>query len=98
MLDKGETLAYEDLKITFADFDLSDFDPEAGKINFGVVFEVEHDGDRTVEVDADLQGRHGASPQITPATVPGTGGITLDDRPDRRRGRHGASCRSSTPA
>jgi cytochrome c-type biogenesis protein CcmF len=76
VLHKGETLAYEDLKITFADFDLSDFDPEAGKINFGVVFEVEHDGE-TIEVTPTFKGGMGGAPETTPAIVPGTDGVTL---------------------
>jgi cytochrome c-type biogenesis protein CcmF len=76
VLHKAETLAYEDLRITFDDFDLSDFDPEAGKINFGVVFQVEHDG-RTVEVVPTLRGGMGSEPVRSPATVPGTDGITL---------------------
>jgi len=76
VLHKGEILAYEDLKITFDDFDLSDFDPEAGKINFGVVFLVEHEGE-TIEVTPTFRGGMGGEPAKTPATVPGTGGITL---------------------
>ena len=75
VLNKGETLAYDGLKITFDDFDLSDFDPEAGKINFGVVFQVTN-GERVVEVMPTFKGGMG-SPQITPAVVPGTGGVTL---------------------
>ena len=31
LMAKGETLEYGELRITFDDFDLSDFDPEAGK-------------------------------------------------------------------
>ena len=76
VLHKGETLAYENLKITFDDFDLSDFDPEAGKINFGVVFRVD-DGERIVEVTPTFRGGTGAR-QVSPAVVPGTGGITLN--------------------
>jgi len=76
VLHKGETLAYEDLKITFHDFDLSDFDPEAGKINFGVMFTVERDG-QTMEVTPTFKGGKGGAPVTTPATVPGTDGITL---------------------
>jgi hypothetical protein len=76
VMHKGETLAYENLRITFDDFDLSDFDPQAGKINFGAVFQVEHDG-RTVEVTPTYNQGRGGEPQRTPATVPGTGGITL---------------------
>jgi len=76
VLNKGETLAYKELSITFDDFDLSDFDPEAGKINFGVVFDVEHEG-RSIEVVPTYRGGMGGEPQVSPATVPGTGGITL---------------------
>jgi len=76
VMGKGETLAYKELSITFDDFDLSDFDPEAGKINFGVVFSVEHEG-RSIEVVPTFRGGMGGEPQVTAATVPGTGGITL---------------------
>ncbi len=76
VLNKGETLAYDGLKITFDDFDLSDFDPEAGKINFGVVFQVDN-GDRVVEVMPTFRGGMGA-PEVKPAVVPGTGGVTLN--------------------
>ena len=75
-MNKGETLAYEDLRITFSDFDMSEFDPEAGKINFGVVFDVELDGQH-MEVVPTYQGGRGGEPVITPAMVPGSGGITL---------------------
>jgi cytochrome c-type biogenesis protein CcmF len=76
VMAKGETLNYKDLKIAFDDFDLSDFDPEAGKINFGVVFAVDFDG-QTIEVVPTFQGGMGGEPVVTPAVVPGTGGITL---------------------
>jgi len=75
-LAKGETLGYKDLKITFDDFDLSDFDPEAGKINFGVVFSVEVDG-QAIEVVPTYRGAMGGETKVTPAVVPGTGGISL---------------------
>jgi cytochrome c-type biogenesis protein CcmF len=80
VLAKGETLSYEGMEIVFEDFDLSDFDPEAGKINFGVVFSVKVNGE-TVEVMPTYQGGMGGDPVITPAVVPGTGGIAL--RPGR---------------
>jgi cytochrome c-type biogenesis protein CcmF len=76
VLAKGETLDYGDLKIAFHDFDLSDFDPEAGKINFGVVFAVEVDG-QSIEVVPTYKGGIGGEPVVTPARIPGTGGITL---------------------
>ncbi len=76
-MHKGETLAYENLQITFDDFDMSDFDPQAGKINFGVVFDVELDGTH-IEVVPTIRGGRGSEPIITPAMIPGTGGITLN--------------------
>jgi cytochrome c-type biogenesis protein CcmF len=76
VLAKGESLSYGELAITFDDFDLSDFDPEAGKINFGVVFSVEHGG-QSYEVVPSFRGGMGGEQQVTSATVPGTGGITL---------------------
>ncbi len=76
VLHKGEVLTYEGLKIRFDDFDLSDFDPDAGKINFGVVFEVERDG-QTVEVVPRFKGGMAGGPELTPAVVPGAGGVTL---------------------
>jgi cytochrome c-type biogenesis protein CcmF len=76
VLGKGETLAYENLEITFTGFDMSDFDPDAGRINFGVVFSVELDG-QSIEVAPTYRGGMGGDPVITPAAVPGTGGITL---------------------
>jgi cytochrome c-type biogenesis protein CcmF len=76
MLRKGETLSYEGLKIRFDDFDLSEFDPDAGQINFGVVFEVERDG-QTVEVVPRFKGGMAGGPELTPAVVPGAGGVTL---------------------
>jgi cytochrome c-type biogenesis protein CcmF len=76
VMSKSETLSYKDLRITFDDFDLSDFDPEAGRINFGVVFNVEVDG-QMIEVVPTFRGGMGSEPVVTPAEVPGTGGITL---------------------
>jgi cytochrome c-type biogenesis protein CcmF len=76
VLNKGETLAYKDLQITFDDFDLSDFDPQAGKINFGVVFNVTQE-DKSYELVATYRSSAGSEPVVTPATVPGSGGVTL---------------------
>jgi cytochrome c-type biogenesis protein CcmF len=76
LLHKGEVLTYEGLKIRFDDFDLSEFDPDAGQINFGVVFEVERDG-QTIEVVPRFKGGMAGGPELTPAVVPGAGGLTL---------------------
>jgi cytochrome c-type biogenesis protein CcmF len=86
VMSKSETLAYKDIAITFDDFDLSDFDPEAGRINFGVVFKVNVDG-QIVEVVPTFRGGMGSEPVVTPAEVPGTGGITLS--PGRIDAEHG---------
>lgn len=85
VMSKGETLSYENLQIAFDDFDLSDFDPEAGRIHIGAVFQVTRDGE-TFEVEPTFKGGQGA-PVITPAVVPGAGGITLDlGRMDAEKG------------
>jgi cytochrome c-type biogenesis protein CcmF len=87
VLAKGETLNYKGLDIVFDDFDMSDFDPEAGKINFGVVFNVQVDG-QTIEVVPTYRGGMGGEPVVTPAVVPGTGGIALSPgRIDAEDGR-----------
>jgi cytochrome c-type biogenesis protein CcmF len=75
VLGKGESFAYDSMRVTFDNFDLSDFDPDAGKINIGVVLQVTT-GDRTVEVVPAFRGGAGG-PQVTPAQVPGAGGISL---------------------
>jgi cytochrome c-type biogenesis protein CcmF len=77
MLRKGQSLTYEDMRVKFADFDLSDFDPQAGKINFGVVCEVTRGG-RTVEVVPAFHSTPGGDATTTPATIPGTDGVTLN--------------------
>ncbi len=80
VLAKGERMAYKGLNIVFEDFDMSDFDPEAGKINFGVVLQVEVDG-QTFEVVPTYRGGMGGEPVVTAAVVPGSDGISL--RPGR---------------
>jgi cytochrome c-type biogenesis protein CcmF len=73
---KGDTVTYGEMAVTFSDFDLSDFDPEAGKINFGVIFSVEHGGQSYEVVPVFRSGMDGAT-QVTPAVVPGAGGMAL---------------------
>jgi len=77
IISKGEQLEYQGLKITFNDFDLSDFDPEVGKINFGVVFHVDRDGQIVEVVPEYRMAMGGGEPVISPAAIPGTGGMTL---------------------
>ena len=78
------------LAITFDDFDLSDFDPEAGRINFGVVFTVEHGG-QSSRWSRPSAAAWAVKPQVTSAAVPGLGRHHPDSRPHRRRGRNGAT-------
>ncbi len=86
-LAKGESVSYGDLEVTFADFDLSEFDPDAGKIDFGVVFDVEHDG-RSVQVVPTFRTAANGDTVTTSATVPGTGGVALSlGRVDAENGR-----------
>jgi cytochrome c-type biogenesis protein CcmF len=75
VLAKGEQLRYGDLTVTFDDFDLSDFDPEVGKIDFGVVYTVTRQGETSEVVARVAQTENGMA--VTPAVVPGPGGMTL---------------------
>ena len=90
VLAKGETLNYKGLEIVFDDFDMSDFDPEAGKINFGVIFNVEVDGQK-IEVVPTYRGgmRWGAGDHTSRCA----GYWRHDPQPgkNRCRGRHGAA-------
>jgi len=75
VLHKGETLTYKDLEITFANVDLSGFDPDASQMSFGVVFEVVREG-VTHTVVPRFRSSDG-QPVITPAVIPDTGGVSL---------------------
>jgi len=77
LLEKGETLAYEGLRITFSDFDMSDFEPEEGRINIGVPLTVEREG-RTEELEITVRQMPQGGMLTTPVTVPDAGGISLD--------------------
>jgi len=75
VLRQGESLNYRGITVRFDGFDLSDFVPESGKMEFGVLCSVEHDGqiDRVVPRYDERLGEGG----ITPAEIPGTGGMAL---------------------
>ncbi|MCD4751280.1 MAG: cytochrome c biogenesis protein CcsA, partial [Thermoanaerobaculales bacterium] len=75
VMKRGESLDYKDLKVTFVGFDLSDFDLEAGKADFGVVFNVERDDETLEVVPRYSQGR--GEPLIIPAVIPESGGLSL---------------------
>jgi cytochrome c-type biogenesis protein CcmF len=86
-MTKGDSLTYRDMTVSFADFDLSEFDPDAGKIDFGVVFDVELDG-RSLEVVPTFRTQPDGETVVTPAVVPGSGGMALTlGRVDAENGR-----------
>ncbi|RLE33562.1 MAG: hypothetical protein DRJ61_06990 [Acidobacteria bacterium] len=71
----GESVKYQGMKITFEGFDLSNFDPDAGKTEFGAVFSVERDGE-TTEVTPQYRNLEGG-PTVDPASIPGANGMSL---------------------
>ncbi|MEN8164280.1 MAG: cytochrome c biogenesis protein CcsA [Acidobacteriota bacterium] len=71
----GESVTYQGMNITFDGFDLSEFDPEAGKMSFGAVFSVDRDGE-TIEVVPQYRNLEGG-PTVDPALIPGTDGMSL---------------------
>jgi hypothetical protein len=87
MLTTGESLSYEGMTITLSEFDIAESDAEAGRIDFGVVFQVEHDGQVHEVVPTFAQEGEGR-PVVTPAVVPNAGGVALDlGRVDAENGR-----------
>ena len=75
VLHKGETLAYKGATLTFDDFDLSDFDPQAGKINIGAVLKVSG-GAKAGEITPFFHGGEGGE-RHDDAEVPGLPGVKV---------------------
>jgi cytochrome c-type biogenesis protein CcmF len=75
-LHPGDSMEYRGVKLTFDDFDLSDFDPQAGKINIGAVIKVAAPGKTVTEVEPRFKGGAGGQEHVD-ATVPGLDGVTL---------------------
>ncbi|MCS7181609.1 MAG: cytochrome c biogenesis protein CcsA [Thermoanaerobaculum sp.] len=73
VLKPGQSLDYRGLSLTFDGFDLSDFDPEAGKINIGAVVKVRDQSGREFEVTPVV--RNGG--QRTDAALPPLPGVFL---------------------
>jgi cytochrome c-type biogenesis protein CcmF len=76
VLHKGETLTYRDAKLTFDEFDLSNFDPEGGKINIGVVFKVTDPAGKSGEITSVYHGGEGGETHED-AAVPGLAGVLV---------------------
>ena len=75
VLHKGETLTYKGVTLAFDDFDLSDFDPEANKINIGAVLKV-GGGPKPAEITPRFHGGEGG-PSYDDADVPGLPGVKV---------------------
>jgi cytochrome c-type biogenesis protein CcmF len=75
VLHRGETMTYKGATLTFDDFDLSNFDPQAGKINIGAVLKVSSGG-KTAEITPFFRsGESGDSHDD--ADVPGLPGVKV---------------------
>ena len=75
-LHKGGSLDYRGVKLTFQDFDLSDFDPEAGRIHIGATFAVQDPGGVKAEITPAV--RNGdAGQEFENAPIPGLSGAML---------------------
>jgi hypothetical protein len=76
-LHKGESLTYRGTAITFDDFDLSEFDPQAGKIHIGAVFKVAGASPGKSEEVTAFYRSDAAGERHEDAAVPGLSGVTL---------------------
>jgi cytochrome c-type biogenesis protein CcmF len=76
VMHKGETLTYKGVALKFDDFDLSDFDPQVGKINIGVVFKVTDPTGKTAEAEPRYYGGENGE-RHEDAAVPGLPGVLL---------------------
>ncbi len=76
VLHRGETLTYKGIALKFDDFDLSDFDPQAGKINIGAVLKVSGQGVKDGEIEPAFHGGEGG-PRYDEAAVPGLPGVKV---------------------
>ncbi|MFI5142917.1 MAG: heme lyase CcmF/NrfE family subunit [Thermoanaerobaculales bacterium] len=77
VLHKGDNLNYRGSTLAFDDFDLSDFDPQAGKINIGAVLKVVEGAGKGREAEPSFHGGGAGGPQYQDAEFPGLPGVTL---------------------
>jgi len=76
VLHRGETLTYRGVALKFDDFDLSEFDPQAGKINISVVFKVTDPSGKTSEAEPRYEGGENGE-RHEDAAVAGLPGVLL---------------------
>ncbi|MGC8915852.1 MAG: heme lyase CcmF/NrfE family subunit [Thermoanaerobaculum sp.] len=72
-LKPGQSLSYRGITLTFDTFDLSDFDPQAGKINIGAVFKVKGTDGQETEVEPWVK----TAGQRVDASLPGLAGVSV---------------------
>jgi cytochrome c-type biogenesis protein CcmF len=77
VLHKGDNVNYRGSTLAFDDFDLSDFDPQAGKINIGAVLKVVEGAGKGREAEPFFHGGGAGGPQYQDAEFPGLPGVTL---------------------
>jgi cytochrome c-type biogenesis protein CcmF len=75
-LKEGETLSYGGVELTFAGFDLSDFDPQAGRIHIGASFKAAGYGKPTETITAYYRSDP-AGERWEDAAIPGLAGTWL---------------------
>jgi cytochrome c-type biogenesis protein CcmF len=75
VLHQGNALTYKSVTLTFDDFDLSDFDPEANKINIGAVLKITG-GQKPGEITPRFHGGEGG-PRYEDAEIPGLPGVKV---------------------
>jgi len=76
VLHRGETLTYKGATLTFDDFDLSSFDPQAGKINIGAVLKVSGSG-KTSEITPFFHSSGESGDSHDDADFPGLPGVKV---------------------
>jgi len=76
-LEEGGTLSYNGAEIAFTGFDLSDFDPQAGRIHIGAAFKVGGYGKPGETVTAYYRSDESDGERWEDAAVPGLPGVSL---------------------
>jgi cytochrome c-type biogenesis protein CcmF len=77
VLHRGDHITYAGSTLDFDDFDLSEFDPTAGKINIGAVFKVIDGPKKGAEAEPSFHGGGPDGPDYREADFPGLPGVKL---------------------
>jgi cytochrome c-type biogenesis protein CcmF len=76
-LKEGEAISYGGVELTFDGFDLSDFDPEAGRIHIGAAFKTAGYGKPGETITAFYRSDPSGGERWEDAAVPGLPGVSL---------------------